>query len=61
VSPGKGRGLFAQKDIKKGQLLIVDKSVAWGMHADIIKQCSDIMLRRGVEAVRLSYLFDGTN
>jgi len=31
MSPGKGRGLFATKPIKRGQLVIVERAIAQGM------------------------------
>ena len=65
-SPGRGRGVFACKDFQKGELIIVEKAIAEVTDNNIsssidslIRKCCAIVDLKGVEALRLSYLYDG--
>lgn len=58
-----GRGLFATKDFKKGELILGEKATAFakGDENSLLVKCFDIVEYGGIEALRLSYLFDGKN
>ena len=67
-----GRGLFATRDIKKGELLIVEKALAHVSEKEFLMNkdsnpIEDFALKlvyllefRGIEAVRIGHLYDGT-
>ena len=77
LTKDKGRGIFAARDLCKGDLLVVEKAVAEAYqdnlqlhkgisindssYTSMMKQCQEIARGGGVEAIRLSYLYDGTN
>lgn len=59
ITPKKGRGLFASRPILKGELLIAEKAIATGTDQNLIQKCCDLSEIQGIEAKRISYLFDG--
>lgn len=78
MSKNEGRGLFAIRYIKKGELLIVEKALAQVSEKDILmkpqpkndpiyasridftKKCVNLLEFKGVEALRIGHLYDGT-
>jgi len=75
MTPDKGRGVFASKPLNRGDLIAVEKAIALSEEhmgknitylsnaftagpAGLIRKCAEVQLK-GVDAVRLSYLFDG--
>ena len=69
MTKDKGRGVFATKPLEKGDLLVVEKAVAeakqdlndmgYIAQTELVKNCSDLVSYKGVEALRISYLYDG--
>ena len=82
MTEDKGRGLFATKVIKTGDLVIAEKAIAIGhesnnqvmisnleydhntfndgCHTDLVTKCSELAYLKGVHALRISYLYDGS-
>jgi hypothetical protein len=73
-----GRGVFADRDFRKGQLLSVETSIAEASldkdgvftfidpvymadntHTDLTSMCSNLHQLKGLEALKISYLYDG--
>ena len=60
VTNDKGRGLFATKDFKKGDLLLVEKALAGPMDEPRLQATLwEYAKEKRVEALRLNYLYDG--
>ena len=60
MTPKCGRGMFATKNFKKGDVVIAEKAIASGTYgADLISKCSKIYEIKGAKAIRLSYLYNG--
>ena len=77
TTDNRGRGVFASKDLKRGDLLIVEQSICeaehnhkmveldftgmsyinGGEHTEVIKRLADIAKLKGIEALRMSYMF----
>ena len=80
MTSGKGRGVFASKDLKRGELIVVEKAIAESIQDEtcegfdkddvqknvrasqlaLVKACTEIADLKGIEALRLSYLYDGS-
>ena len=61
MTKDRGRGVFAAKLLKKGELIAVEKAMAEAdgdNNTELVKQCSDLAQRKGIEALRMSYLMD---
>ena len=66
MTKNKGRGLFASRLLRKGELIIAEKAIACdqntsGDNKKMLEICSDIMQYKGINALRLSLLSDGSN
>lgn len=75
MTKDKGRGVFAAKSLKRGELLVVERAVADtcnirslgsadtkcpnDSYSELVNRCSDLARLKGIEALRMSYLFDG--
>lgn len=61
--PAEGRGLFATRDLKKGELLIAEKALAVGKGKhqvnDLVDNCIELSKLKGVHALRLNALWNG--
>ena len=56
----KGRGVYAAKDLSKGDLLIVEKAIIQAStKKQMVQMFMDIAQNKGIETLRLSYLWDG--
>ena len=78
MTKDKGRGIFAYKPLKEGELLVVEKAVAEAYKGEapgmstskdgsncgdrgLLQKCTEIVLQKGIKALRISYLYDGSN
>ena len=79
TTDNRGRGVFASKDLKRGDLIIVEQSICeaehddkmveldftgmsyinGGEHSEVIKRLADIAKLKGIEALKMSYMFQG--
>ena len=85
MTPDKGRGVFASRPLKKGELLVVENAVAEtfpddypaggaanpakyeskryqinSAQTELVTKCSNLMKLKGIQGLRISYLYDGS-
>ena len=68
MTEDRGRGVFATRYLKKGTLIAVETAVVEALdHAAsdaaktaLVDKCDRVAKLKGAEALRMSYLYDGT-
>jgi len=68
MTEDRGRGVFATRFLKKGTLIAVETAAVEALDyktsdaakTTLVEKCADVAKLKGVEALRMSYLYDGT-
>ena len=68
MTEDRGRGVFATRFLKKGTLIAVETAAVQALDAAksdaakaaLVEKCADVAKLKGVEALRMSYMYDGT-
>ena len=68
MTEDRGRGVFATRYLKKGTLIAVETAAVEALDYQtsvtaksfLTEKCADVAKLKGVEALRMSYLYDGT-
>jgi hypothetical protein len=60
ISEERGRGVFASRSLKYGELIVVEKAVAEApTEDDLIEKCTNLIRFKGIEFLRMSYMYQG--
>jgi len=58
LTEDRGRGVFASRPLKYGELIVVEKAVAEAPTQDaLIEKCTNLIRFKGIEFLRMSYMY----